>query len=371
MTEHGAGRGRPSEDPPNGSNGGSSTRGSTTIGPLQAEWPAIVLVADDDPGARRLLRRLLETAGYQVAEAADGDEARALIVEIAPDLAILDISMPGADGIALCHEIKANPATMLTPVIHVSGSTSRRERIAVLEAGSDELVAKPFDLEELLTRVRSLLRTRRLTAHLVSAEAVLVSLARTVEARDLYTERHLHRVALRAVTVADALGLTSEAIETVRLGGLLHDLGKIAIPDRVLLKRATLSRREFDLIKLHPGAGAEIVRPLASFSAPEPVVLHHHEHFDGSGYPLGLSGGSIPLGARIVAVADSFDAMTTDRPYRSELPVAEALQRLRDGRGRQWDPEVVDAFLATHDATMEPPNENASFGVVPTPALAT
>lgn len=371
MTDRDAGRGRASDDPSNGSTGRSSAHAPSAIGPLRAEWPAVVLVADDDPGARRLLRRILETAGYRVAEAADGHEARALIVELAPDLMILDISMPGADGIALCREIKSNPATMLTPVIHVTGSTSRHERIAVLEAGSDELVAKPFDFEELLTRVRSLLRTRRLTAHLVSAEAVLVALARTVEARDLYTERHLHRVALSAVRVAGALGLSPEAIETVRLGGLLHDLGKIAIPDRVLLKRAALTRREFDLIKLHPGAGAEIVRPLASFSAPEPVVLHHHEHFDGRGYPLGLKGGSIPLGARIVAVADSFDAMTTDRPYRAELPVAAALQRLRDGRGTQWDPDVVDAFLATHDATTEPRNANASFGVVPTPVLAT
>ncbi len=134
---------------------------------------------------------------------------------------------------------------------------------------------------------------------------------------------------------------------------MLHDLGKIAVPDRVLLKRGTLSRREFDLIKLHPAAGAEILRPLGSFSAPEPVVLHHHERFDGTGYPNGLRAGSIPLAARIVAVADAFDAMTTDRPYRAGLPVAEALQRLRDGRASQWDPDAIDAFLSIFGGTTD------------------
>jgi putative two-component system response regulator len=321
--------------------------------PLRAEWPASILIADDDPAALRILRRVLEGAGYVVLEATDGDEVRSLLAETTPDLLILDIAMPGTDGIELSREVKSHPATCLIPVVHVTGYTSRAERIAALEAGSDEFVAKPFDLEELLTRVRSLLRTRRLTAQLVSAEAVLVALARTVEARDLYTERHLLRVAERAVTVAQALGVSPTALEAVRLGGLLHDLGKIAVPDRVLLKRGSLTRREYDLVKTHPSAGAEIVRPLGSFSAPGPVVLHHHERFDGAGYPHGLHGDSIPLAARIVAVADAFDAMTTDRPYRASLPVEEAFQRLRDGRASQWDPETIDAFLSIYGGTTD------------------
>jgi len=316
--------------------------------PLRAEWPASILIADDEPAALRVLRRILEGAGYLVLEATDGDEVRSLLAETTPDLLILDITMPGTDGIELSREVKTNPVTSLIPVIHITGSTGRAERIAALEAGSDEFITKPFDFEELLTRVRSLLRTRRLTAQLVSAEAVLVALARTVEARDLYTERHLLRVAERAVSVAEVLGVAPDALETVRLGGLIHDLGKIAVPDRVLLKRGPLNRREFDLIKLHPGVGAEIVRPLASFSAPEPVVLHHHERFDGTGYPHGLSGESIPLAARIVAVADAFDAMTTDRPYRASLPAEEALHRLREGRATQWDPDTIDAFLSIY-----------------------
>jgi putative two-component system response regulator len=332
---------------------GAGVRPIPGTDPLRAEWPASILIADDEPAALRILRRVLEGAGYLVLEATDGDQVRSLLAETTPDLLILDIAMPGIDGIELSREVKSDPATCLIPVVHVTGSTSRAQRIAALEAGSDEFVAKPFDFEELLTRVRALLRTRRLTAHLVSAEAVLVALARTVEARDLYTERHLLRVAQRAVTVAQALGVSPGALETVRLGGLLHDLGKVAVPDRVLLKRGSLSRREYDLVKTHPAAGAEIVRPLESFSAPEPVVLHHHERFDGAGYPHSLRGTSIPVAARIVAVADAFDAMTTDRPYRVSLPVAEALQRLRDGRASQWDPDAIDAFISIFGETTD------------------
>jgi putative two-component system response regulator len=339
--------------------------------PLRAEWPASILIADGVPAARRALKRILESAGYLIMEASDGDEVRAFLAQEAPDLIVLDAAMPGAEGIALCREIKSNPNTSLVPVVHVTGSTSRAERLALLEAGSDDFIAQPFDVEELLTRVRSLLRTRRLIIHLVSAEAVMVALARTVEARDFYTERHLFRVARRAVGVGTVLDLSAEALETVRLGGLLHDLGKIAVPDRVLLKHGPLSRREFDLIRAHPAAGAEIVRPLASFSAPEPVVLHHHERFDGKGYPHGLAGHAIPMGARVVAVADSFDAMTTDRPYRRGMPIETALSKLREGRGGQWDPDVVDAFITLYARTDDVNGHEAGAESTSEPAGAT
>jgi putative two-component system response regulator len=318
---------------------------------LCAEWPATILVADDQPIARQLLRATLERAGYEVVEAATGELVRQLAEHVRPDLFILDISMPGTNGIEICRTIKSDPATHLTPVIHVTASSSRTERLQALEAGSDEFVSKPFDLEELLTRVRSLLRTKRLTDHLVSAEAVLVSLSRTVEARDQYTEGHLHRVADRAVGVAARMGMDEQALEGVRLGGLLHDLGKIAVPDRVLHKPGVLDRKEFDLVRQHPEVGAEILRPLRAFEGPEPAVLHHHEHFDGTGYPYGLKGSEIPLAARVVAVADAFDAMTSDRPYREAIPVMEAFERLDSDEGRQWDRDVVDAFLALYSGT--------------------
>jgi putative two-component system response regulator len=322
--------------------------GRASQNPLTAEWAATVLIADDDVSARRLLRRVLEGAGYRVDEAFDGTSARVALERSRPDLLILDIHMPGTDGIALCRDVKRNPATSLMPIIHVTGSTSRDERLDALAAGSDEFVGKPFDIEELLTRVRSLLRTRRLTAHLVSAEAVMIALARTVEARDFYTERHLFRVANRAVGTAMALGVAGPTIETVRLGGLLHDLGKIAVPDRVLLKPGPLNREEFAFIRKHPETGAVIVHPLEPFSAPEAVVLHHHERLDGKGYPAGLRGTEIPLAARIVSVSDAFDAITSDRPYRSGKSVETAMQILRDGRDGQWDPDVVEAFTGLY-----------------------
>jgi len=320
---------------------------------LHARWPATILVADDEVAVRDVLRRVLAGAGYRVIEASTGSQAVARGDLERPDLFILDIAMPDADGVELCRAIKNDPLTRLTPVIHITGQIDRDERLRALEAGSDEFVSKPFDVEELLIRVRSLLRTKRLTDHLVSDEAVLVALSRTVEARDHYTEKHLYRVADRSVVVARRMGMTEREIESVRLGGLLHDLGKIAVPDRVLHKPSALDRAEYALVKRHPEAGAEIVRPLRAFNGPELTVLHHHERFDGTGYPYGLRGEEIPLAARIVAVADSFDAMTTDRPYRAALRVDEALQRLDDGRGEQWDPLVVDIFVAQYVGSVE------------------
>jgi putative two-component system response regulator len=316
--------------------------------PLRATWAATILVADDEPSARKLLRRILEPAGYLVHEAATGKEALAMAEDERPDLLILDITMPDIDGVAICQKIKGDPTTHLTPVIHITGLTTREQRLRALAAGSDDFVGKPFDVEELLVRVRSLLRTKHLTDHLVSIEAVVVALARTVEARDNYTEKHLRRVADRAVEVARRMGMSDREIEGVRLGGLLHDLGKIAVPDGVLLKPGPLDRNEFALVRKHPEAGAEIVRPLRAFEGPEPAVLHHHEHYDGTGYPYGLQGEAIPLAARVVSVADAFDAMTTDRPYRAAISHSVAFQRLEDGRGEQWDPGVVDIFLAVY-----------------------
>ena len=312
---------------------------------LRATWPARILIADDEPVARSLLRRVLEPAGYEVLESASGKEALACARSDRPDLLILDINMPDMDGIEVCRAIKSDPDTHLTPVIHITGLTDRTQRLEALEAGSDEFLGKPFDIEELLIRVRSLLRTKHLTDHLVSSEAVVVALARTVEARDHYTEKHLRRVADRSVEIARRMGMSPRDVEGVRLGGLLHDVGKIAVPDRLLLKPGPLSEDEFAQIRMHPETGAEIVRPLTAFDGPEPAVLHHHERFDGNGYPGKLMGEAIPLAARIVAVADGFDAMTTDRPYRAAMAPVMAFDRLEQGRGSQWDPAVVDIFL--------------------------
>ena len=327
--------------------------------PLAAEWAATILVADDDEDVRAQIVANLAAAGYRIVESVDGAGVRDALAGSNPDLVLLDVHLPG-DGYALCREIKSDARTRLVSIAHLIGAIDRRERIAALEAGADDVIAKPFEAAELLTRVRSLLRARRVTAQLVSTEAVMIALAKTVEARDLYTERHLFRVAERAARVAVLMGVARETVEVVRLGGLLHDLGKIGVPDRVLLKPGVLTRAEFELVKSHPMTGAEIVKPLAAYGSPERVVLHHHERFDGTGYPFGLRGAEIPLGARIVAVSDAFDAITTDRPYRPSRSSADALAILEGGRGSHWDPDAVDAFLELYGSLRERAGESAA-----------
>jgi putative two-component system response regulator len=314
---------------------------------LAAEWAATLVVAGHDVAAREALVGILARAGYRVLEAADAAAAHEAVTSESADLLIADLTLPG-DAIELCRAVKSDPLTSLLPVVHLIAEDNGRQRNAALDAGSDDVIAGPLAADELLMRVRSLLRARRATAQLVSTEAVMIALAKTVEARDLYTERHLFRVAEGAVRVATLMGLPRERVEVVRLGGLLHDLGKIGVPDRVLLKPGSLTRPEFELVRSHPLTGAEIVRPLAAFGSPERIVLHHHERFDGTGYPFGLRGEEIPLGARIVAVSDAFDAITTNRPYRPRRPAEDALAILEDGRGSQWDPAVVDAFLGLY-----------------------
>jgi putative two-component system response regulator len=310
-----------------------------------ASAPTTILVADDEDSVRALLVRILERDSYRVVQAGHGDEVLPLVEREDPALLILDITMPGMNGIEICRQVKADPRYRLLPVVHVTSLADPEDAHAAIEAGSDEFFRKPFDAEALLLRVRSLLRTKRMTDALVDGEAVLVALARTVEARDHYTEQHLFRVAERAVNTATYLGLSGSALEAVRLGGLLHDLGKIAVPDAVLLKPGPLTEEEYEIIKVHPERGAEIVRPLRIRADPVMAVLHHHERWDGDGYPYGLRGAAIPLAARIIAVADSFDALTTDRPYRDGTSPDRAFEVLRAGRATQWDPEVIDAFL--------------------------
>ena len=253
------------------------------------------------------------------------------------------------------------------PIIHVTGSTSRDERIDALAAGSDEFVGKPFDIEELLTRVRSLLRTRRLTSHLVSAEAVMIALARTVEARDLYTERHLYRVANRAVSVATRLGVVGPAIETVRLGGLLHDLGKIGVPDRVLLKPGTADARGVRATSsAHPAIGR-------GDRAPAGAVLGARSRSCSTTTSGSMATATRPAcaGRRFRSRRGSCRSRTrstrspSDRPYRLGQSPEVALQVLRDGRGTQWDPDVVDAFTDVYagDEAADPAATGAAGGL--------
>jgi putative two-component system response regulator len=307
-----------------------------------------VLVVDDVAANRELLDGHLARLGYEVREAADGEAALAAIEAQEPDLVLLDIEMPKLDGIAVCRQIKLHPTRRLIPVVLITARTDRDTRLAGLQAGADDFLTKPFDAQELLVRTRVLLRDRALDLKLDAAESVLLAMARAVEARDAYTIHHAERVGAYARAIGRAAGLDPEDGEIVYRGGVLHDLGKIAVRDAILLKPGPLDDAEFAIMRTHAAEGERICAPLRSTEHYVPIVRHHHERWDGGGYPDRLAGESIPIGARIVAVADAWDAMVTDRPYRAGLPHEEALRRLREGGGSQWDARFVQTFVGLY-----------------------
>ncbi|HEV2140967.1 MAG TPA: HD domain-containing phosphohydrolase [Candidatus Dormibacteraeota bacterium] len=305
-----------------------------------------VLVVDDSAPNRELIEACLADVQCQVRLASDGVSALASIESSPPDLVLLDVQMPGMDGFTVCRRIKADPALRLVPVVMITALSRAEDRIQALEAGADDFMSKPMERLELVARVRSALRLKSVYDRLDSAEQVIFSLAAAVEAKDTYTERHTSRVAESARHLGLRMGLPEEDLDALYRGGIIHDIGKIGVPDAVLLKPGPLNSSEMMLMRAHPEIGENILRPLRSGSDLLPIVRHHHEAFDGRGYPDGLRGTAIPLLARIVAVCDAFDALTTDRPYRSRLGEHEAISILTGGAGRQWDPELVHLFTS-------------------------
>lgn len=309
-----------------------------------------VLVVDDVTANRDLLRGLLERLGHEVREAADGEAALEAVASEEPDLIFLDIGMPKLDGLAVCRQLKADPRLRLIPVVIVTAMNDRATKLKGIEAGADEFLTKPFDATELLVRTRVLLQDRRLNLELDGAGAVILALARIVEARDLYTVHHAERVGQYSRAIGQAHGLDApEDLEALYHGGVLHDLGKAVIPSEILLKSGPLTDEEWAVMRTHSVVGERICQPLRSTAAYLPMIRHHHERFDGAGYPDHLVGDGIPLAARIAAVADAYDAMITARPYRSGLDPERARQELVSGAGRQWDAGVVEAFLGLLD----------------------
>jgi putative two-component system response regulator len=263
-----------------------------------------------------------------------------------PDLILLDVTMPHLDGFAVCQRLKDNEATALIPVTMLTGLDDREHRQRGLEVGADDFLTKPFEQSLLRARIRSQLRIKRLTDQLERTEQVIFMLALAVEAKDSYTEGHLRRLSSYSEQLAVAAGTPPDQLKAIRFGGLLHDIGKISIDDAILRKPGSLTAEEYAQIRRHPEYGARIVQPMRFAADVGPIIRYHHERWDGSGYPDGLIGEAIPLGARIVAIVDAYDAMMTDRPYRRALGLAETLQRLRAGRGREWDPRLLDLFLS-------------------------
>jgi putative two-component system response regulator len=321
-----------------------------------ADVSAKILVVDDDPAIVDLLVRILKRDAYIPITASNGVEALALVEREPPDLILLDVTMPQLDGFAVCKRLKDNEATALIPVTMLTGLDDREHRQRGLEVGADDFLTKPFEQSLLRARIRSQLRIKRLTDQLERTEHVIFMLALAVEAKDAYTEGHLRRLSSYSEQLAAAAGIVPEQLKAIRFGGLLHDIGKISVDDAILRKPGSLTVEEYAQIKLHPEYGARIVQPMRFAADVGPIIRHHHERWDGTGYPDGLTGEAIPTGARIVSIVDAYDAMMTDRPYRRALGLEETLRRLRAGRGREWDPALLDLFVAmVEDGRLEDP----------------
>jgi putative two-component system response regulator len=307
--------------------------------------PEKVLIVDDESAARTALEMLLRREGFEVRDAGNGEAALAECAAFRPDLILLDILMPGIDGFEVCRRIKATPETRLTPVVLITGLSETEDRIKGINAGADDFLSKPIDMNELLARTRSLLRLKRYTDELENAEGVLFSLARSIEARDPYTRGHCERLAEMSAQLGGRLGVSGEDIKALRRAGIVHDIGKVAVPDSVLLKPGPLTDEETVQMRKHSAVGESICAPLKTFGIVLPIIRHHHEKYDGSGYPDNLQGEEIPLTARILQLADVFDALTTDRPYKTAIPWETALLMMdAEAERGWWDRELYSAF---------------------------
>jgi putative two-component system response regulator len=309
-----------------------------------------ILVVDDNLPIAVLLKEMLASRGYQTVVVQNAAAAEAEIRREAPDLILLDVVMPGKSGYELCRELKEDSKTRLIPIVMITGLSAREDRLRGIEAGADDFLTKPISSEELFARVSSLLKLKEFTDELETADSVLCTLGLSVEARDPYTEGHCERLARYATDLGRFLGLDEESIVALQRGGYLHDLGKIAVPDEILKKGSDLTPTEWTIMKQHPIKGETICRPLKSLRLVLPIIRHHHEHSDGSGYPDGLRAGEIPLLPRILQVADIYDALRTERPYKPALSHEQAAVTMRaEAQSGLWDEKLVSEFFAMLD----------------------
>lgn len=305
-----------------------------------------ILIVDDKLDTLVLMQELLSSRGYEVMLANDAERALKMVHTTRPDLIVMDVIMPGRSGYELCRELKDDPETRLIPVVIITGLSDREDRVRGIEAGADDFLSKPIFPEELFARVKSLLKLKEFVDELEHAESVVVALARGVESRDPYTGDHCDRLANYAVGLGKHIGLDQESLIALKRGGYLHDLGKVSIPDDVLKKGAGLTPEDWKLMKQHPIVGEDICRPLKSFRNVLPIIRHHHERWDGKGYPDGLAGNDIPLLARILQIVDVYDALRTLRPYKPAMQHKEAEAALREEAANgHLDPDLVKAFL--------------------------
>src|SRR5579883_738144 len=317
---------------------------SALVNRLDTERPR-VLVVDDNPSSRLTAVALLSVEGYDVLEADSGPAALDSVVASNPDLILLDVMMPGMDGFEVCRLLKQDEQTRLTPVVFVTALDDRRARLRGIEAGGDDFLTKPFDQLELSARVKSLIRQKRLNEDLDHAERVLFSIAQTVESRDPNTGNHCERLVTQGKAFGEFLGLSRIEIRDLMWGGYLHDIGKVGIPDAILLKPAKFTPEEWEIMQQHVLIGVKICQPLRTMRGVLPIIRHHHERWDGTGYPDRLVGDQIPYLAQIFQIIDIYDALTSERPYKKAFTPSEALAIFDEETVNGWrNPELVQKF---------------------------
>lgn len=343
-----------------------------------------ILIVDDEDAVRTLLSRFLSSIGYETAEAATADQACNLLKGNEFQVVISDIQMPDRNGLSLLSEVQRSHPKVA--VVMLTGCEDVSTAVEAMKAGAHDYVLKPFDLTRVaesvgraLERHKAILRkageleeleetvrrqTRELKAALghldAASEATLEALVTALDAREHETHAHSRRVAEYSMVLGEALGVSGEALNDLRRGAMLHDVGKIGVPDRILLKPGPLTDQEWGQMRQHPIIGSWILNGVESLKPAADVVLSHHERFDGQGYPSGLKGEEIPLGARVFSVADSFDAITSDRPYQKGRPLESARDEIASNAGAQFDPEVVRCFLAIDPSVWKSIRERTS-----------
>ena len=309
-----------------------------------AQADIYLLLIDDEPSMLTAFQDALASLDYQISTAVTWAEAQQQLALQRYNLVISDIRLEGVDCQEMLRKVRNDQryAFIVTTASYADIDTA----IDSLHHGADDYLSKPFDARDLAVHVRKLVDKQRLQSVNRQLLDTIKVLAMALDARDHYTHGHSAQVTEYSIAIAQRMGLSFKEIDDLRDAGLLHDIGKIGISDAILLKPGRLTEAEYLKIKEHPAIGKKILEPVASLADKVPLIYHHHERFDGKGYPLGLKGTTIPLGARILAVADSYQAMTSDRPYRNALPLSVAIEELVKNKATQFDPQIVDVFVA-------------------------